>query len=210
MDFERERERMVRDQLEARGIRDPRVLEAFRRVPRHRFVSQDLEERAYEDHPLSIGSEQTISQPYMVATMSEALQLSGGEKVLEIGTGSGYQSAILCALGVRLYSIERVELLAEAARHRIQALGYSYQGRISDGTLGWPEEAPFDRILVTAGAPDLPISLLKQMAEGGRMVIPVGEEKRQELYLVQKQDGRITKSRLCSCLFVRLVGQEGW
>lgn len=210
MDIETARERMVTEQLSGRGIRDPRVLDAFRRVPRHFFVDAALRDRAYEDRPLSIGEDQTISQPYMVACMSEALRIAGGEKVLEIGTGSGFQAAILCALGARVFSIERFAALSTRAGEILASLGFSAQLRVGDGSLGWPEEAPFDRIVVTAGAPDLPISLLRQLVEGGSMVIPVGEAKKQELYLVRRADGRVTKERICSCVFVPLVGKEGW
>ncbi len=201
---------MVREQLEARGIRDPRVLAAARRIPRHRFVAPEWADRAYEDRPLSIGHGQTISQPYMVACMSEALELRGGEKVLEIGTGSGYQTAVLCELGARVFSIERIPALVRDASERLAGLEYVPTLREGDGSLGWPEEAPFDRILVTAGAPELPITLLRQLAEGGSMVIPVGSELEQDLTLVRREDGRVRKTRICSCVFVKLVGREGW
>ncbi len=210
MDFETARQRMVREQIVERGIRDPRVLAAFRKVPRESFVPPREAERAYADHPVAIGSEQTISQPFMVACMTEALATVGGEKVLEIGTGSGYQTAILCEIGLRVHSIERIPELASTARERLLSLGYSAQLRQGDGTLGWPEEAPFDRILVTAGAPELPISLLEQLSEGGSMVIPVGDDSKQELLLVRRDQGRVTRSRICSCVFVKLLGKEGW
>lgn len=205
------RDSMVREQLAAKGIRDARVLEAFRAIPRHLFVPPEFQDQAYEDHPLEIGRGQTISQPYMVACMTEALRLSGADRVLEVGTGSGYQAAVLLALGARVYTIERIPELAEAARQNLERSGApAAQIRVGDGTLGWPEEAPFDRVLVTAGAPALPIALLQQLREGGSMVIPVGDEKEQQLLLVRREDGLVKKSRICSCVFVKLVGHEGW
>lgn len=201
---------MAREQLEARGIRDPRVLGALRRIPRHLFVHPEWAERAYEDRPLPIGYGQTISQPYMVACMSEALELTGGEKVLEIGTGSGYQTAVLCEMGARVWSVERLPELSEEARSRLESLGHRANFRIADGSMGWPEEAPFDRVLVTAGAPDMPITLLTQLAERGSMIVPVGGEAEQELFLVRREAGRVTRRRICSCVFVKLVGREGW
>ena len=205
------RDRMVDEQLAAKGIHDERVLEAFRRVPRHVFVDPGDEARAYDDHPLAIGHEQTISQPYIVARMTQALELSGGEKVLEVGTGSGYQSAILLALGADLYTIERRPELAALARENIErAVVGNAHYRTGDGTLGWPEAAPYDRIIVTAGAPSVPIPLVEHLREGGRMVIPVGAEKRQELLLLVREGGRIRKRKLCDCVFVKLLGREGW
>lgn len=210
MDFESARERMVREQLAGRGMRDPRVLAAIRRIPRERFVPAEEAESAYADRPVAIGCEQTISQPFIVACMTEALATAGGEKVLEIGTGSGYQTAVLCELGLRVYSIERIAELADAARERLASAGHAAHLRTGDGTLGWPEEAPFDRIVVTAGAPELPITLLEQLAEGGSMVIPVGDESRQDLFLVRRESGRVKRTRICSCVFVKLLGKEGW
>ena len=209
--FEDLRRRMVEDQLAAKGIRDGRVLEAFRKVPRHLFVPEDARPFAYEDRPLSIGRGQTISQPYMVACMTEALALSGGEKVLEVGTGSGYQTAILLQLGARVLSIERVAGLSEFARDNLERAGLTGAVlRVGDGTLGWPEEAPFERVIVAAGAPSVPGPLLDQLADGGAMAIPVGDESEQELFLVRRENGEIRRSRICACIFVKLIGREGW
>lgn len=203
--------RMVAVQLADRGIRDERVLEAFRRVPRHLFVPEEQRSRAYEDHPLEIGAGQTISQPYMVATMTEALALQGGEKLLEVGTGSGYQTAILLAMGARVYTIERLPGLSRKAEEALEFAGFpGAQFRVGDGSLGWPEEEPFDRVIVTAGAPSMPVSLVQQLREGGTMAIPIGDEKEQELILVSREGGFVKKKRVCSCVFVKLVGAEGW
>lgn len=205
------REEMVQKQLEHRGIQDPRVLDAFLRVPRHRFVDEALRSRAYGDHALPIGGRQTISQPYMVALMTQALELIGGEKILEIGTGSGYQAAILAAFTPRLFSIERDPELSRLAASTLRDLGYSNVIlKTGDGTLGWPEHAPFDGIIVTAGAPAVPNALLDQLADPGKLVVPVGDREHQTLELVEKKDGKLTKHRLLECTFVPLVGQEGW
>ncbi|HIE52022.1 MAG TPA: protein-L-isoaspartate(D-aspartate) O-methyltransferase, partial [Armatimonadetes bacterium] len=177
-----EREAMVERQIRARGVRDPRVLEAMRQVPRHKFVLPSLQAQAYQDTPLPIGLDQTISQPYMVALMTELLELKGPEKVLEVGTGSGYQAAILAELAEQVYTIERIPELAAAARQRLQELGYhNVTVRVGDGTLGWPEEAPFEAIIVTAGGQTVPPALKEQLAEGGRLVIPVGGYRMQDL-----------------------------
>src|SRR5216117_3280326 len=188
--FERERTRMVDEQLAARGIADDRVLAAMRTVPRHLFVEEALRARAYGDHTLPIGEEQTISQPYIVALMTELLELSGREKALEIGTGSGYQTAVLAELARRVCSIERLPRLGERARALLEQLGYTNVWiRVGSGTLGWPDEAPFDRILVTAGGPAVPPPLFQQLAEGGRMVVPIGDPANQVLTLVEKVGG---------------------
>lgn len=209
--FEEARRAMVASQLAGRNIRDPQVLEAFRRVPRHLFVPPGEQARAYEDRPVEIGYGQTISQPYMVALMTQSLELQGGEKVLEVGTGSGYQTAILLALGARVWSIERIAELAEFARRNLERSGFTgARLRVGDGTLGWPEEAPFDRVLVAAGAPSLPVALVEQLREGGRMVIPIGGAQEQELYLVTRGGGKLERRKLGACLFVKLVGYEGW
>lgn len=209
--FRAVREDMVRQQLEARGIRDGRVLDALARVPRHRFVDAALRTRAYGDHALPIGAGQTISQPFMVALMTEALRLAGGEKVLEIGTGSGYQTAVLAEFTPRLFSIERSDELARAAAARLKELGYSNVIlKTGDGSLGWPEHAPFDRIVVTAGAPDLPPPLFEQLAEGGLLVIPIGDRESQVLEVVTKEKGRALSRRIIDCAFVPLLGKEGW
>lgn len=205
------REEMVHLQLELRGIRDERVLEAMARVPRHRFVDTALRSRAYDDHALPIGAGQTISQPYMVALMTEALKLSGGEKILEIGTGSGYQTAVLAEFTPRLFSIERNADLARAAASRLKDLEYANVIlKTGDGSLGWPEHAPFDRIVVTAGAPDLPPPLFDQLAEGGILVIPIGDRESQRLEAVTKERGKALSRRLVECAFVPLLGKEGW
>jgi len=205
------REEMVAKQLAARGIRNPKVLEAFARVPRHRFVDEALQSRAYGDHALPIGGGQTISQPYMVALMTEALSLSGGEKILEIGTGSGYQTAILAEFTPRLFSIERDPEISRMAAARLASLGYTNVIlKTGDGTLGWPEHAPFDRILVTAGAPGVPGSLLEQLGDPGRFVLPVGDRELQTLEVIDKVGGKVTRRKLVECAFVPLLGQEGW
>lgn len=199
---------MVEEQLKKRGIKDERLLEAFYRVPRHRFVPESSAAEAYGDHPLPIGEGQTISQPYIVALMTEALQLKGGEKVLEIGTGSGYQTAILAELAGEVFSIERISSLAERARSLLGELGYLGKVRLAvgDGCRGWPEEAPFDAVIVTAGAEKVPPALLEQLAEGGRMVIPVGPQLwGQSLELYTKTRKSIEKQQLCGCRFVPLL-----
>jgi protein-L-isoaspartate(D-aspartate) O-methyltransferase len=211
LDYAPERERMVREQLEKKGIRDPRVLEAFRTVPRHLFVKPSDAESAYEDRPLALAEGQTISQPYMVALMSQALDVAPGVRALEVGTGSGYQAAILAALGARVYTVERLPGLAAEAQRRLEAAGFTgIHFRVGDGTLGWPEEAPFDRIVVTAGAPDVPIALLSQLGEGGILVVPIGDDRKQDLVRFRRGEGRVTRERLCACSFVKLIGAEGW
>jgi protein-L-isoaspartate(D-aspartate) O-methyltransferase len=210
-EFEKARERMVDLQIVRRGIKDPRVIAAMKKVPRHLFVSESLRSQAYEDHPLPIEEKQTISQPYIVALMTEALQLKGHEKVLEIGTGSGYQTAILAELADKVFTIERIPLLAEKARKRLEELGYkNIVYRIGDGTLGWPEEAPFDGILVSAAAPSIPQPLIDQLAMGGRLIIPVGDRLSQELVLVERVPEGIRKSFLGGVRFVDLIGKWGW
>jgi protein-L-isoaspartate(D-aspartate) O-methyltransferase len=205
------RARMVDTQIKARGIDNAAVLQAMSRVPRHLFVPSGVRPVAYEDRPLPIGYDQTISQPYVVAYMTQALQPSRQHKVLEIGTGSGYQAAVLAELVRHVYTIEIVSELAERARRTLADTGYrNVTVRAGNGYLGWPEEAPFDRIIVTAGAPDAPITLLRQLADGGRMVVPVGDPERQELILFRSEHGMMKRSRLCSCVFVKLVGREGW
>jgi protein-L-isoaspartate(D-aspartate) O-methyltransferase len=202
---------MVEEQLVRRGITDERVLEAMGRVPRHRFVEEALRDRAYGDHPLPIGDDQTISQPSVVAMMTQLLRLRGPEKVLEVGTGSGYQTAVLAALARRVCSVERLMTLAMRARGLLEELGYTNAVvKTADGTYGWPDEAPFDRILVTAGAPALPGPLLQQLAEGGRMVIPVGGPQSQVLQVVEKAEGQVRVSTEGDCTFVKLVGRYGW
>ncbi len=197
--------------LRRQGITDPRVLAAMGRVPRHLFVPEPLREWSYEDRPLPIGHEQTISQPYIVALMTEALALEGTEKVLEIGTGSGYQTAILCELSREVFSIERIPELAEGARRRLEELGYgNVHVRVGDGTLGWPEEAPFDRIIVTGALPRIPDPLWEQLAEGGRLVAPIGPRGEQFLYVVSKERDKPRRRALCPCSFVPIIGAKGW
>jgi len=209
--FERERGRMVDDQLARRGITDARVLAAMRKVPRHLFVDEALRDRAYGDHALPIGEEQTISQPYIVALMSSLLQLTGQEKVLEVGTGSGYQAAVLAELARRVCTIERLPRLAQRARTLLESLGYSNVWvRVGGGTLGWPDEAPFDRILVAAGGPAVPPPLFEQLAPHGRLILPLGEADAQTLTVVENDGGVMKLTPHGDCKFVRLVGKYAW
>ncbi len=209
--YETSRARMVEEQLAHRGITDERVLAAMRRVPRHLFVEEPLRDRAHGDHPLPIGEEQTISQPYIVGLMTQLLELRGQEKILEVGTGSGYQTAVLAELARRVCSIERLPRLAERARSLLEQLGYdNVWVRVGSGTLGWPDEAPFDRILVTAGGPSVPPPLFQQLAEGGRMVVPVGDVANQTLTVVEKIRGEMKTSPCGDCKFVKLVGKYAW
>ena len=211
IDFPKARLKMVEEQIISRGIKDPRVIAAMKKVPRHLFVEEALQSQAYNDHPLPIGEKQTISQPYMVALMTEALQLKEKEKVLEIGAGSGYQTAILAELAEKVFSIERIRSLAIKARQLLYELGYfNVEIKIFDGTYGWVEEAPFDAIIVTAGAPDIPQPLLDQLAMGGRLVIPVGDAYVQDLIRVTKTEEGIKKEDLGGCRFVKLIGKYGW
>jgi protein-L-isoaspartate(D-aspartate) O-methyltransferase len=201
------RQRMVSRQIEARGVRDPRVLEAMRSVPRHELVPPAIREDAYLDRPLPIGHGQTISQPYIVALMSEQLQLAGDEKVLEIGTGSGYQAAVLSRLAARVFSIEIVEPLAERSRRDLERLGFdNVTVRSGDGYRGWPEEAPFDAIIVTAAPPSIPQPLIDQLAVGGRMVVPVGRYQ-QELVLVTRDSDGVKTEPLIGVRFVPMLGE---
>jgi protein-L-isoaspartate(D-aspartate) O-methyltransferase len=211
MNFQKARDRMVEAQLISRGIQDPRVLEAMRKVPRHMFVDEALKDQAYGDHPIPIGDKQTISQPYIVALMTETLKLQGNEKVLEIGTGSGYQAAVLAELAARVFSIERFPNLAYRASQTLHKLGYkNVIVRVADGTLGWPDEAPFDAIMITAGAPKIPQPLVDQLAMGGRLVVPVGDRLSQELFLAERVPEGIKKTNLGGVRFVDLVGKWGW
>lgn len=211
MNYERLCEDMVKRQLEARGIHDPNVLAAFRRVPRHLFVSEALMDQAYGDYPLPIGDQQTISQPYIVAEMTQALELTRDDRVLEIGTGSGYQAAILAQIVYRVYTIERIHSLLVKARKLFDRLHYhNIVTKYSDGTKGWEDESPFDAIIVTAGAPDIPGHLVAQLAIGGRMVIPVGNEYSQELVKITKDENGIHTVNLGGCRFVKLIGENGW
>ncbi len=211
IDFQLARERMVREQLIGRGISDDNVLRAIGRVERHLFVREEDRARAYDDIPLPILAKQTISQPYMVGLMTELLKLKPEHRVLEVGTGSGYQAAVLAEICTTVYTVERNAELAERARILLNMLGYNnVHIRIGDGTQGWPEEAPFDAIIVTAGSPDVPESLVRELKNYGRMVIPVGSHDFQKLLLVSKRSDSYISKKICNCVFVPLVGQEGW
>jgi protein-L-isoaspartate(D-aspartate) O-methyltransferase len=201
-----ERDKMVREQMEARGVRDPRVLAAMRAVPRHEFMPEKVRAQAYEDRPLPIGEGQTISQPYIVALMSELLDLAEGERVLEVGTGSGYQAAVLAELGVEVYSIEIVEPLARRAAEDLKRLGYPVNLRIGDGYRGWPEAAPFNGIIVTAAPDHVPKPLVEQLALGGRLVIPVGSFS-QELVVLRKEEDGLHRESVADVRFVPMTGQ---
>ncbi len=205
------RERMVDQQIKARGVVDSRVLAAMRKVPRHLFIPPHLWDQAYNDYPLPIGEDQTISQPYIVALMTELLEIRETDRVLEVGTGSGYQAAILAELAAAVLSIDRVGGLAEQARQVLDSLGYiNVRIRVGDGTLGWPEEMPFDAIIVTAGAPKVPRPLTEQLAPGGRLVIPVGDMWSQTLTCVRKTREGLKFEYHGGCRFVRLIGKYGW
>jgi protein-L-isoaspartate(D-aspartate) O-methyltransferase len=208
---EAQRQRMVQEQLRARGIRDEAVLETMGRIPRERFLPKEQQHLAYHDRALPNASGQTVSQPYMVAVMTEALKLRPSDRVLEIGTGSGYQTAVLSPLASAVFSVERIQGLSEAARVALSELACENVSlRVGDGTLGWPEEAPFDAILVTAGAPKIPGPLLEQLTEGGRLVVPVGDRSIQELVRATRTREGHEAEKLLSCRFVPLVGEEGW
>lgn len=211
MDYSIARRRMV-EQVKGQGVSDPLVLDAMLQVPRHLFVEEALQNQAYGDFPLPIGEKQTISHPYMVAAMTEALRLQGGESVLEIGTGSGYQAAVLARIAARVYSIERFPSLARRARRLLDQAGYGNVNiKLTDGTLGWEEASPFDGILVTAGAPSVPEEYLKQLAPGGRLVIPVGDRQGQNLVRFTRTGAKsFIEERLIACRFVPLVGRFGW
>lgn len=209
--FAEQRRRMVERQLRGRGIHSPQVLDAMLTIPRHEFVPPTCREEAYEDKALPVADGQSISQPLMVALMIEALALSGAERVLEIGTGTGYQTAVLSRVAAEVYSIECLDELAGAARERLARLVCrNVHMRLGDGGSGWPEAAPFDAILVAAAAPAPPPPLLRQLAPGGRMVIPVGSRARQELVLIRKRSPQMEHRMLCPCAFVPLLGIHGW
>jgi protein-L-isoaspartate(D-aspartate) O-methyltransferase len=209
--FRRQREEMIKKQIENRGIRDKYVLAAMAKVPRHLFVSEALRDQAYGDYPLPIGEQQTISQPYIVAEMTAALQLRPEDRVLEIGTGSGYQAAILAEIAYRVYTIERIHSLYIRTRKLFDSLRYhNIVTRYSDGTCGWEAEGPYDAIIVTAGAPRIPSLLVGQLAVGGRMVLPVGDEFSQELVRLYKDENEVKTTHLGGCRFVKLVGEHGW
>jgi protein-L-isoaspartate(D-aspartate) O-methyltransferase len=205
------RRRMVEEQIVPRGIRSPWVIDAMGRVPRHEFIPGATSWDAYGDHPLSIGFGQTISQPYMVAVMTEAMDLMGTENVLEIGTGSGYQTALLAEGAAQVYTVERVAKLVDIARETLNRLGYgNIEYKAGDGTLGWPEHAPYNAIIVTAGGPRLPDALKDQLAEGGRLVMPVGGRDIQELLVYTRKGSEGSIRRMGGCQFVKLIGVDGW
>ncbi|HET6490631.1 MAG TPA: protein-L-isoaspartate(D-aspartate) O-methyltransferase [Syntrophales bacterium] len=212
--YARQRKKMVDSQIRSRGIGDERVLRAMEKIPRHLFVDEGLIDQAYNDSPLPIGEKQTISQPYIVAIMTEALELKGPEKVLELGTGSGYQAAILAELADRVFTIERIAPLAQKARKLLESLNYyNVVIRVGDGTYGWREESPFDAILVTAGSPSIPRTLVEQLAIGGRLVIPVGGRYSQSLIKLTRLSENpddVMKEDLGGCRFVNLIGEYGW
>jgi len=209
--YERMREKMVEKQIAARGITDPYVLGAMRKVPRHLFVSEALMDQAYGDFPLPIGEQQTISQPYIVAEMTQALQLGKDDRVLEIGTGSGYQAAILAEIAFRVYTIERIHSIFVKTRRLFDKLRYhNIVTKYSDGTSGWTDESPFDAIIITAGAPEIPEVLVNQLSVGGRMVLPVGDQYSQDLIRLYKDEDGIHKTSMGGCRFVKLIGEHGW
>lgn len=211
MDFEKLRRWMVETQIILRGVKDQRVINAMLKVPRHRFVPEELIERAYDDMALPIGEGQTISQPYMVAVMTELLETDINHRVLEIGTGSGYQAAVLAEMAREVYTIERVASLSERARAIVRELGYeNIFFKVGDGTLGWPEEAPFDRIIVTAAAPEIPDTLVEQLKGEGIIVAPVGSRYSQVLIKGRKKKGSLVTEESVPCVFVPLVGEKGW
>ena len=209
--YERQREKMVASQIKARGINDPQVLTVMGKVPRHLFVGEALKDQAYGDYPLPIGEQQTISQPYIVAEMTQALELGKDDRVLEIGTGSGYQAAILAGIAYRVYTVERIHSLYIQARRLFDKLNYhNIVSRCGDGTKGWKDEAPFEAIIVTAGAPVIPELLISQLADGGKLVIPVGNQHSQELIKIEKHSNGVRQKNLGGCRFVKLVGEHGW
>jgi protein-L-isoaspartate(D-aspartate) O-methyltransferase len=202
---------MVETQLIPRGITDSQVLGAMMKVPRHLFVPEHLQEKAYNDYPLPIGEGQTISQPYMVAQMTEVLELTKESLILEIGTGSGYQTAILAEIVQKVYTIERIEVLAKRAKDLLNKLGYrNIFIKIGDGTIGWKEYSPYDRILITAGTPKVPSPLFDQLKEGGIIIVPIGDRVIQTLTRVRKIKGKIVEEKLFDCMFVPLIGKYGW
>jgi protein-L-isoaspartate(D-aspartate) O-methyltransferase len=211
MDFAVLRKRMVDEQLIPRGIKNSRVLDAFLKVERHKFIPEELRMSAYADFPVPIGAGQTISQPYIVALMTECLGLSGEEKILEIGTGSGYQTAILAELAKEVYTIERIEVLSRNAETVLNELGYkNIKIRVGDGSLGWKEDAPFDRIIITAASPRIPLPLTEQLNESGKLILPLGESFSQVLTVVEKKKGELESIEVCGCVFVPLIGKYGW
>ncbi len=202
---------MIEEHLIRRGIKDLAVAEAMSRIPRHLFVQESFQHQAYGDHPLPIGENQTISQPYVVGLMTEALRLTGKERVLEIGTGSGYQTAVLAELAEQVFTIERIKSIGVAAQKRLTQLGYTnIVYKVFDGTYGWRDQGPYDAILIAASAPDIPSALIEQLKDNGRLVAPIGEKSDQNLVLLTKSGGKITRKTLGSCTFVPLIGKFGW
>lgn len=211
IDFKSLQEEMVTQQIMRRGVVTPRVIEAFRKVPRHLFVPEQFQSHSYNDHPLPIGEGQTISQPYIVALMTDLLDLSGEDKILEIGTGSGYQAAILAELGKEVYTTERHKLLAERAEKIFKELNYqNVKVLVGDGTKGWKEFSPYQKIIVTASAPDVPQPLFIQLDEMGKLVIPIGGRWSQDLVLIEKRKGKMIRKSVCGCVFVPLIGEYGY
>lgn len=211
INYEKERGRMVDEQIVSRGVKDARVLAVMRKIPRHEFLPEGIRGMAYNDSALPLGEGQTMSQPYMVALMTESLGLKGTERVLEIGTGSGYQAAVLAELCQKVYTVERIKTIADKARVTLDRLGYkSVAIKVYDGTYGWKEMAPFEAIIVTAGSPDIPAPLVEQLKEGGRMSIPVGDRYGQRLITVVKTAEGITTEQSIPCVFVPLIGNHGW
>jgi protein-L-isoaspartate(D-aspartate) O-methyltransferase len=211
MDFAILRKRMVQEQLIPRGIEDPRVLEVFSKVERHKFIPEDFRSSSYADYPVSIGEGQTISQPFIVALMTQSLGVNPEDKILEIGTGSGYQAAVLAELAREVHTIERIESLAKRSEALLKDLGYhNISIRVDDGTLGWKEKEPFNKIIITAASPRIPLPLTEQLAEGGKLILPLGEAFSQVLTLVEKKAGRLYQQQICGCVFVPLVGKYGW
>jgi protein-L-isoaspartate(D-aspartate) O-methyltransferase len=211
IDYAQARERMVQEQIVSRGIKDPRVLRAMAKVPRHLFLEGELWDHAYEDQPLPIGADQTISQPYIVALMAEALELNGAERVLEVGTGSGYAAAVLGELCAEVFSVEAVEELALRARTILSSLGYrNVSVLVGDGTLGWAEHSPYDAVLISAAAPCIPRPVLEQLKSPGILVFPMGEKELQTLVRIRKDRAGIREEYLGECRFVKLRGRYGW
>jgi len=211
IDFKSLQEEMVTQQIMRRGVVTPRVIEVFKKVPRHLFVPEQFQSHSYNDHPLPIGEGQTISQPYIVALMTDLLDLSGEDKVLEIGTGSGYQAAILAELGKEVYTIERHKLLAERAEKIFKELNYqNVKVLVGDGTKGWEEFSPYQKIIVTASAPDVPQPLFIQLDEMGKLVMPIGGRWSQDLILIEKRKGKMIRKSVCGCVFVPLIGEYGY
>ena len=212
--YAKQRKKMVDSQIRSRGVRDERVLRAMEKIPRHLFIDEGLIDQAYNDNPLPIGEKQTISQPYIVALMTEALELKARDKVLELGTGSGYEAAILAELADRVFTIERIASLAQKARKLLESLNYyNVVIRVGDGTYGWREESPFDAIAVSAGSPSIPRMLVEQLAIGGRLVIPVGSRYSQSLIKLTRLSENpddVKREDLGGCRFVNLIGEHGW